>query len=92
MNYDFIHIRPPKRNGFTLVELLVVLAIIGVLTAILLPAVQAARESGRRTHCANNLKQLSLAVHNFNDARGHLPSSIRPSASRAASRTSSGTR
>ena len=67
------------RIGFTLVELLVVLAIIGVLTAIVLPAVQAARESGRRTQCSNNLKQISLAVHHFNDARGYLPSSIRPS-------------
>lgn len=73
--HDFADHRSAQTRGFTLVEVLVVIAIIGVLVGLLLPAVQAAREAARRITCVNNLKQVSLGVINFTEVRNFLPNS-----------------
>ena len=65
--------RKPRQTGVTLVELLVVIAIIGILVALLLPAIQAAREAARRSQCTNNLKQYGVGFHNYHDTMTRFP-------------------
>src|SRR3954463_15799544 len=69
-------VRRPEHFAFTLVELLVVIAIIGILVALLLPAIQAARESARRTQCINQIRQLTLALQNHHDTKGGFPPGV----------------
>src|SRR5579859_7799924 len=70
--------RARRKRGFTLIELLVVIAIIGLLIGLLLPAVQAAREAARRAQCINNVKQIGLAMHNYESSQRVFPSGALP--------------
>src|SRR3954447_23712698 len=78
MDSRIVRVTGTKLRGFTLVELLVVIAIIGILVALLLPAIQAARESARRTQCKNQIRQVGLAILNYEVARKQFSSSIGP--------------